>query len=101
MKSIQKAAGRKADGTFARGNPGGPGRPARHVELEYTSAMYAACSLEDWHEIVSKAVADAKAGDPKARAWLASYLLGAPKAEAKLFTAADKARCIEERFPTV
>jgi hypothetical protein len=35
-----------------------------------------AVSLGDWREIVGRAVADAKAGDPKARGWLAKYLVG-------------------------
>ena len=69
---------RTADGRFAQGNPGGPGRPSRQTEREYLRAMLAACTPEDWREIVARAVEDAKEGDPKAREWLARYLVGAP-----------------------
>lgn len=36
-----------------------------------------ACALEDWREIVTKAVVDAKTGNAKAREFLARYLLSA------------------------
>jgi hypothetical protein len=68
--------GRNSDGTFAAGNPGGPGRPRRAVEREYLAALADVASLEAWREICQRAVEDAKQGNPKARAWLASYLLG-------------------------
>jgi hypothetical protein len=68
--------GRNPNGTFGPGNPGGPGRPRRGVEREYLSALVEAVPLADWRAIVGKAVADAKAGNPRAREWLAKYLLG-------------------------
>lgn len=71
-------AGRNADGTFAEGNPGGPGRPARATERQYMAVVMGACDLDTWQAIVERAVADAKNGDGNARAWLASYLLGKP-----------------------
>ena len=67
---------RNTNGTFAPGNPGGPGRPRRGVEREYLAAFAEAVSLDDWREVVGKAVADAKAGNAKARDWLSKYLLG-------------------------
>jgi hypothetical protein len=70
--------GRARNGRFAEGNPGGPGRPPRQTEREYLRAMMAACTVDDWREIVGKAVDDAKQGEPKAREWLARYLVGAP-----------------------
>lgn len=63
-------------GRFAAGNPGGPGRRRLTVEREYLAVLGAAVSLEDWREVVARAVADAKNGDNKARNWLAKYLIG-------------------------
>ena len=63
-------------GRFAAGNPGGPGRPRRTIEREYMAALGEAVALDDWREVVARAVADAKAGDQGARNWLAKYLLG-------------------------
>jgi hypothetical protein len=75
-------AGRTRDGKFAAGNPGGPGRPRRAAEREYLTVLAEACSLDDWRAIVATAVASARNGDPKARAWLASYLVGTPESVA-------------------
>jgi hypothetical protein len=67
---------RSPNGTFALGNPGGPGRPRRDVERQYLAAFAEAVSPADWRAIIEKAVADAKAGNPTARAWLSKYLVG-------------------------
>jgi hypothetical protein len=67
---------RNARGRFGVGNSGGPGRPPRQTEATYLRATAAACSLADWKEIVTRAVADAKTGDAKAREFLARYVLG-------------------------
>lgn len=40
--------------------------------------MMQACPLDTWREVCEKAVLDAKAGDAKARDWLAKYLVGDP-----------------------
>src|SRR3954447_5053851 len=74
----EKSDGRNGSGRFAPGNPGGPGRPPRDTERTYLAALSEACPPETWREIVARAVADAKAGDAAARAWLASYLVGRP-----------------------
>jgi hypothetical protein len=63
-------------GRFAAGNPGGPGRPRRATERAYLATLSDAISLEDWRAIVGRAVSDAKDGDPKAREWIANYVLG-------------------------
>jgi hypothetical protein len=68
--------GRNPNGRFAAGNPGGPGRPRRGVEREYLAALVDAVPLSDWRAIVERAVADARAGNPRARDWLSKYLLG-------------------------
>src|SRR5260370_42073576 len=67
---------RNANGAFAPGNPGGPGRPRRGVERQYLAAFAEAVSPSDWRAIIQRAVADAKAGNAKARDWLSKYLVG-------------------------
>jgi hypothetical protein len=64
------------NGYFRDGNPGGPGRPTRQKEREYLDATIAAVPLARWRKIVRTAVADAEAGDHRARAWLSSILIG-------------------------
>lgn len=83
-----KKTGRTNDGRFAPGNAGGPGRPRRATEEAYLLATLNACPLEAWEEIVTAAVEAAKAGDWKAREWLAGYLLGEAKAPSPTPTAA-------------
>lgn len=73
---------RNRDGRFTTGNPGGPGRPRRTTERGYLAAIADACPPAAWGEIVARAVADARAGDATARAWLASYLVGRPESAA-------------------
>lgn len=70
------AEGRDDNGRFMVGNAGGPGRPRRAVEREYLAALSDAIGLDGWRAIVERAVQDATAGDARARAWLATYLLG-------------------------
>src|SRR5262245_42442662 len=67
---------RQANGRFANGNPGGPGRPRRAIERQYLAALSDAISIEDWQEVVKATVALAKQGDSKARDWLTRYLIG-------------------------
>lgn len=67
---------RDRHGRFVPGCPGGPGRPRRAVEADYLRALGDAVSLADWAAIVRVAVDQAKAGDGKARDWLARYLIG-------------------------
>ncbi len=68
--------GRDKSGRFATGNPGGPGRPRRPVEQEYLSTLNEAVTLDDWKEIVQRAIVDAKKGDAKSREWLSARLMG-------------------------
>ena len=67
---------RERNGRFAKGNPGGPGRPRRTVEREYLAVLADRVPLSRWQKIIDRAVADAESGDWRARAWLAKYLLG-------------------------
>jgi hypothetical protein len=82
------ANGRRPDGTFAPGNPGGPGRKPRPTEQRYLQTMMSVCSLEDWRQITLRAVQDAKQGDSSAREWLAKYLVGLPGVVAPTVTEA-------------
>jgi hypothetical protein len=69
---------RNDKGQFDKGNPGGPGRPKLQTERAYLEVVISACTPETWKEIVDRAVVDAKAGDAKAREWLAGYVIGRP-----------------------
>jgi hypothetical protein len=64
--------GRDKNGKFSKGNGGGPGRPRRAIERDYLAALSDSVTLEDWREIVTRAVADAKSRD-----WIAKYVVGA------------------------
>lgn len=70
------STGRDTNGRFAPGNPGGPGRPPRAVETDYLTTLAECVSKADWEKITRRAVEDAIKGDPRARGWLAKYLLG-------------------------
>ena len=68
--------GRDTAGRFTTGNPGGPGRPRRAVEGDYLRALTDRLTPDAWGAIVDTAIDDARAGDAKAREWLARYVLG-------------------------
>jgi hypothetical protein len=70
------ATERTPHGQFAKGNPGGPGRPRRAIERDYVAAIADVCTLERWRQVTERAVSDAIAGDAKAREFLARYLVG-------------------------
>lgn len=72
----EATVGHDERGRFAVGNPGGPGRPRRAIESEYLRVLSDAVSLDDWREVVARAVSAAKDGDDKSRAWLARYVIG-------------------------
>jgi hypothetical protein len=69
---------RNANGRFAAGWHGGPGRPRRTVEARYLTTLRESVPLETWGRICEAAVAQAVGGDAKAREWLSSYLIGKP-----------------------
>lgn len=75
---------RDENGKFAKGNPGGPGRPKKEREIKYYELTLSVVSLTDWKEIVDKAVSQAKRGDAVARKWLADYLMGEPEKNVNL-----------------
>jgi len=76
--TVATLQGRSAEGHFAVGNRGGPGRPSRATEAKYLKAMISVVTVEDWVEIAERAVADAKGGNWRAREWLSQYLIGKP-----------------------
>ncbi len=86
---------RTAGGKFAIGNPGGPGRPRRQTETAYLQSMLKVVTLDTWESIVTAAVEAAKAGDHKAREWLARYLVGEPETIAPKPTAAIIAELLD------
>jgi hypothetical protein len=63
-------------GRFSDGNNYGQGRPARAIERDYLACLSEKLSLDDWREIVGRAIDDARAGDSKAREWVSRYALG-------------------------
>lgn len=64
-------------GRFAKGNPGGPGRPSRAVEEELYEELVEQVR-KCWPEIVAAAITDALAGKNLPRRWLSEYVLGRP-----------------------
>lgn len=70
---------RATNGRFLPGNPGNRharGRPRRAAEQAYLDATIASVPLADWRRVAEKALAQAKAGDAKAREWLSRMLVG-------------------------
>lgn len=67
---------RNKKGQYAKGNPGGPGRPKKEREREYLDATVSCISIAQWKRIVKRAADDAENGDAVARRWLGDYLLG-------------------------
>jgi len=79
---------RDENGKFAKGNGGGPGRPKKERELDFYRILITTVSINDWQDIIKRAISDAKKGDAPARKWLADYYAG-PPVERKEITGAD------------
>jgi len=75
---------RDANGRFAKGNSGGPGRTSKTREVRFLEITLATVTFKDWEEIVEKARDQAKRGNPVARKWLGDYLMGPPVQRAEL-----------------
>ena len=58
------------------GNP--QGRLPKERETSYLQVTESVCTFDVWHEIVMKAIEQAKRGDARARQWLSDYLIGKP-----------------------
>ena len=55
--------GRKLDGTFANGNPGGPGNPHARMTAKFRSMLYECVKDQDFRDIVAALLTSAKAGE--------------------------------------
>lgn len=69
---------RDKNGRFARGNGGGPGRPKKVREEQYLDILLSVVTPKEWETVCAVALQRAKAGDGKAREWLANYIVGKP-----------------------
>lgn len=69
---------RNSDGTFAVGNPGGPGNPQARRVGKLRSALLQSVSQKDIREIIKGMVAQAKAGDVGAAREVLLRVLGRP-----------------------
>jgi len=75
---------RDENGRFVKGQSGNPkGRSKKERETRFYEITLSSVSYDDWKEIVYKAVAQAKRGDPTARKWLSDYLIGEPEKNVK------------------
>jgi hypothetical protein len=89
---------RDGNGRFAAGNPGGPGRPRRAVELDFLAALADRVPLTKWRRIVDRAVLDAEQGDARARRWIAEHLLGRQTEPLTTLAATELAGTLDEEI---
>ena len=69
----------KGTGGFVKGVSGNPnGRPKKEREQRFLEITLSTVTFDDWKDIVTKAVKQAKTGDAVARKWLSDYLMGPP-----------------------
>lgn len=76
MNATTAGVGRNVGGRFAKGNPGGPGRPPRATEANYLIALTDVVTVDRWRAIVGRIASQAEAGNLKAAQWLGRLLLG-------------------------
>ncbi len=76
--STNGTSGRKSNGQFAKGNPGGPGNPYARRVARLRSALLDAVGENGLADIVQGMITAAKGGDVAAAKLLLSYLLGKP-----------------------
>jgi hypothetical protein len=69
---------RNADGTFARGNKGGPGNPFHRRVCELRREFLAAVSPPDMRQLAARLLERALAGDNEAARLLLEHVLGKP-----------------------
>ena len=75
---------RDESGRFVKGQSGNQkGRAKKERETRFYEITLASVTYDDWKDIVIKAVAQAKRGDPTARKWLSDYLIGEPEKNVK------------------
>lgn len=78
LKGEIMARKRDKNGRFVKGDTGGPGRPPKPVEHVYWNVARTKCTVDDWEQIIGRAIQDAKDGDVQARRWLADIIIGDP-----------------------
>jgi len=81
--SVDPANVRKGYSGFKKANTLGgtsntQGRPSRRVEEKYLKGLTTKVGIEEWGQIVDKAIEQAIAGDWRARNWISNYLMGTP-----------------------
>ena len=77
-RSTNGTSGRKSNGQFAKGNPGGPGNPYARRVARLRATLLDAVGENGLADIVQGMVTAAKGGDVAAAKLLLSYLLGKP-----------------------
>ena len=70
--------GRKSNGQFAKGNPGGPGNPFARRTARLRATLLDAVGEDGLSEIIQELVSAAKGGDVQAAKLVLSYTLGKP-----------------------
>ncbi len=80
---LPKQNGRLPNGTFATGNPGGPGNKISSKVQKLRHAMLRNVSESDVRKLTEKLLAMALQGDLRAADLLLSRLLGKPSSEAQ------------------
>ncbi len=76
--STNGTSGRKSNGQFAKGNPGGPGNPYARRVARLRATLLDAVGENGLADIVQGMITAAKGGDVAAAKLLLSYLLGKP-----------------------
>ena len=77
-------AQRDEKGRFAKGNPGGPGRPTRETEQYFIELFRDCVSDDDFRAVVDALVRAAKRGNTSAAKMILDYLMGPPKQKAEV-----------------
>lgn len=82
--------GRRPDGTFAPGNPGGPGNPNARAVAAWRSALVEAVAADDIKRVVEVLIEKAKAGESWAVRELLDRCLGRPQQKMELEAVGEK-----------
>ena len=76
MSEAHAGNGRDSNGKFAPGNPGGPGRPRRAIEMDYLRVFSEILTTDAWRAICQRAVEHAQQGEAKSREFVTRFALG-------------------------
>lgn len=92
--------GRRPNGTFAPGNPGGPGPLGAKRVAEYREAIFKAVSADDLEAIVRKLARRALKGDVHAAREVLDRILGKPKQSIDIAGALEILKLYAKDAPT-